>query len=198
MWRHFQEGSRSPGVDLCACRNLQEDRRWETTPVRMNRTIVEAIGMESNHRNRCAVHERLRGPTVMGLENSVGIGLRTSHCEHCLDQDARAPVTWVEVSAENFFDRGGIRHKMLSMIAERYPISVHGVALSLGSPEGIEPEHLERLAWLVADVDACLVSEHLAWSRSGEVYYNEILPLPLTDETLDVVSANIDRTHDRL
>jgi uncharacterized protein (UPF0276 family) len=164
----------------------------------MNRPIVETIGMESNHRNPCAVHERLRGPTVLGLENSVGIGLRTSHCERFLDQNTPPPVIWLEVLAENYFDRGGIRHKMLSMIAERYPISVHGVALSLGSPEGLDSEHLERLASLVADVGPCLVSEHLAWSRSGEVYYNELLPLPLTDETLDVVSANIDRTQDRL
>ena len=164
----------------------------------MNRTIVETIGMESNHRNPWAARECLRGPTFMGLENSVGIGLRTSHCERFLDQNTPPPVTWLEVLAENYFDRGGIRHKMLSMIAERYPISVHGVALSLGSPEGLDSEHLERLASLVADVRPCLVSEHLAWSRSGEVYYNELLPLPLTDETLDVVSANIDRTQDCL
>ena len=164
----------------------------------MNRPIMGTIDMESNHRNRCVVHERLRGPNVKGLENSVGIGLRTSHCERFLDQNTPPPVVWLEVLAENYFDRGGIRHKMLSMIAERYPISVHGVALSLGSPEGLDSEHLERLASLVADVGPCLVSEHLAWSRSGEVYYNELLPLPLTDETLDVVSANIDRTQDRL
>jgi uncharacterized protein len=164
----------------------------------MNQPIPGTIDVESNHRNPCAVHERLRGPIFTRLENSAGIGLRTSHCERFIDQNTPPPVTWLEVLAENYFDRGGIRHKMLSMIAERYPISVHGVALSLGSPEGIESEHLERLASLVTDVDACLVSEHLAWSRSAEVYYNELLPLPLTDETLDVVSANIDRTQDRL
>jgi uncharacterized protein len=164
----------------------------------MNRPIVGTIGTESNHRNPSPVGERLRGPTVMGLENSVGIGLRTSHCERFLDQNTPPPVIWLEVLAENYFDRDGIRHKMLSKIAERYPISVHGVALSLGSPEGLDSEHLERLASLVVDVGPCLVSEHLAWSRSGEVYYNELLPLPLTDETLDVVSANIDRTQDRL
>jgi uncharacterized protein len=164
----------------------------------MNRPIVGTIGMESSHRNTSPVHERLRGQTVMGLENSVGIGLRTSHCERFLDQNTPPPVIWLEVLAENYFDRGGIRHKMLCMIAERYPISVHGVALSLGSPEGLDSEHLDRLASLVADVSPCLVSEHLAWSRSGDVYYNELLPLPLTDETLDVVCANIDRTQDRL
>jgi hypothetical protein len=128
----------------------------------------------------------------------VGIGLRTSHSERFLDPQASPAVPWLEVLAENYFDRGGIRHQMLCRIAEHYPISVHGVALSLGSAEGIVPEHLERLALLVKDVEPRMVSEHLAWSRSGDIYYNDLLPLPLTDETLDVVSTNIDRTQDRL
>ena len=137
-------------------------------------------------------------PTSTGLEGSVGIGLRTSHSERFLDSNNLPPVPWLEVLAENYFGRGGINHQMLCRIAERYPISVHGVALSLGSAEGIVPEHLERLASLVEDVKPRLVSEHLAWSRSGEVYYNDLLPLPLTEETLDVVSANVDQTQDRL
>lgn len=132
------------------------------------------------------------------LERSVGIGLRTPHSGRFLDPQALVAIPWIEALAENYFDRGGIRHQTLCRIAERYPISVHGVALSLGSSEGLVPEHLERLALLVEDVKPQLVSEHLAWSRSGEVYYNNLLPLPLTDETLDVVSANIDRTQDFL
>jgi uncharacterized protein (UPF0276 family) len=148
---------------------------------------------------KAGVHRRSWGgsdPT--GLEKWVGIGLRTTHAERFLNPHSSPGVPWLEVIAENYFDRGGIRHKMLCMIAERYPISIHGVALSLGSPEGIVPEHLERLASLVADVKPLLVSEHLAWSRSGEIYYNDLLPLPLTEETLDVVSANVDRAQDRL
>ena len=156
------------------------------------------INMKSGRTNLGALRQRFTRRTSTGLENKVGIGLRTSHCQRFLDRNIPRPVHWLEVLAENYFDRGGIRHKMLCMIAEHYPISVHGVALSLGSPEGLDLEHLERLASLVEDVGACLVSEHLAWSRSGNVYYNELLPLPLTDETLDVVSANIDRTQDRL
>jgi hypothetical protein len=77
--------------------------------------------MESIHRNLCAVHERLKGITFTRLEKSVGIGLRTSHCERFLDQNMPPPVFWLEVLAENYFDRGGIRHKMLTMISERYP-----------------------------------------------------------------------------
>jgi uncharacterized protein (UPF0276 family) len=75
---------------------------------------------------------------------------------------------------------------------------VHGVALSLGSAEGVDEEHLERLAELAEEIDACLISEHLAWSRFGGIYLNDLLPLPLTEETLDIVSANVARTQDRL
>lgn len=87
---------------------------------------------------------------------------------------------------------------MILAIAERYPISLHGVALSLGSAEGVDRDHLGRLATLVAEVGPPLVSEHLAWTRSGGVYYNDLLPLPLTEESLDVVSANVDRVQARL
>jgi hypothetical protein len=170
----------------------------EAYPRHGERDVMETVNMESSQINPGAVRQRFTRRTSTELENSVGIGLRTSHCQRFLDQDIHRPVAWLEVLAENYFDRGGIRHKMLCVIAERYPISVHGVALSLGSPEGLDLEHLERLASLIEDVGACLVSEHLAWSRLGEVYYNDLLPLPLTEETLDVVSANVDRTQDRL
>ena len=159
---------------------------------------METINLKSSHTNPGAVRRRFTRRTSKGLENTVGIGLRTSHCQRFLDQNIPRPVPWIEVLAENYFDQDGIRHKMLCMIAEHYPISVHGVALSLGSPEGLDLEHLERLASLVEDVGACLVSEHLAWSRLGDIYYNELLPLPLTHETLDVVSTNIDCAQDRL
>jgi uncharacterized protein (UPF0276 family) len=141
---------------------------------------------------------RLAAQRPEHLAGLAGVGLRTPHLERFMTETEKTSVAWLEVHAENYFERGGIRHQMLLRIAERYPISVHGVALSLASPEGIDPEHLERLALLVEDVAACLVSEHLAWSRKGEVYYNDLLPLPLTEETLDVVSVNIDQTQHRL
>jgi hypothetical protein len=159
---------------------------------------MDATNVKSNPDNLGIVLRRLETSNSSGLERSAGIGLRTPHCERFLDPNTAPPSAWLEVHAENYFDRGGIRHKMLCAIAERYPISVHGVALSLGSPEGIDSEHLDRLALLVAEVNACLVSEHLAWSRAGEVYYNDLLPLPLTEETLDVVSKNVERTQHRM
>jgi uncharacterized protein len=180
-------------MDLRACGNLQEDRWRETVA-----DAIMANLMESNHAGSDIAWPRSGGDLSTALECLAGIGLRTPHCERFLNEDTPPPAAWLEVHAENYFERGGIRHKMLCRIAERYPISVHGVALSLGSPNGIDPGHLERLASLVEEVDACLVSEHLAWSRAGEVYYNDLLPLPLTDETLDVVSANIEKAQERL
>jgi uncharacterized protein (UPF0276 family) len=154
--------------------------------------------MNTTSNNPVTAHPPFENTGSTGLERSVGIGLRTPHSERFLDPHAPPEIPWLEVLAENYFDRGGIRHQMLCRIAERYPVSVHGVALSLGSSEGIVPEHLERLALLVDDVKPRIVSEHLAWSRSGDIYYNDLLPLPLTEETLNVVSANVDRTQDRL
>jgi uncharacterized protein (UPF0276 family) len=152
------------------------------------------IDVKAQTGNQMSVRARLAEATA----RAAGIGLRTPHLERFCDENTSPAAAWLEVHAENYFERGGIRHQMLLRIADRYPISVHGVALSLASPEGIDPGHLERLASLVEDVGACRVSEHLAWSRVGEVYYNDLLPLPLTEETLDVVSANVDRTQKRL
>ena len=140
---------------------------------------------------------RVRDPRVPPAA-TAGVGLRTAHYDDFLDVEAPPTARWLEVHAENYFARGGMHRGMLSTLAERYPISIHGVALSLGSAEGLDPEHLERLADLVAEVDPILVSEHLAWSRVGGVYYNDLLPLPLTCETLDIVSANVEQAQRRL
>jgi hypothetical protein len=126
------------------------------------------------------------------------VGLRAPHYDRFVGADDLPKIGWVEVHAENYFEPGGIRRQVLLEVAQRYPVSLHGVALSLGSVEGLDPNHLDRLAALAADVCPVLVSEHLAWSRADGIYYNDLLPLPLTEETLDVVSANVDRTQARL
>jgi len=139
-----------------------------------------------------------RSPRRPTLGAVAGVGLRTPHYEQFLDSQTAPEIAWLEVHAENHFDRGGIRRQMLLAIAEHYPVCIHGVALSLGSAEGLDPDHLDRLAALVADVNPPLVSEHLAWSRAQGVYYNDLLPLPLTDESLDIVCANVDQVQERL
>jgi len=128
----------------------------------------------------------------------VGIGLRGSYHAAFLDAGTRPSVDWLEMHAENYFDRGGPRYRALREIADHYPISVHGVALSLGSADGIDAEHLDRLRALADDIGACRVSEHLAWCRNGDVYFNDLLPLPLSVETLDIVSRNIDHAQSHL
>lgn len=85
---------------------------------------------------------------------------------------------------------------MLADIRQRYPISCHGVGLSLGSAEGLDPSHLRRLKDLFSWVKPALLSEHLSWSVIDGAYLNDLLPLPYTEETLRIVSANVARAQD--
>jgi uncharacterized protein (UPF0276 family) len=123
----------------------------------------------------------------------AGIGLRTPHMAALAAEDKNAPLTtpWVEVHSENFLCAGGPRLAMLDAIAARYPLSCHGVGLSLGSAEGLDPAHLARLRKLFDRVKPVALSEHLSWSVSGGVYLNDLLPLPYTEETLAVVCRNV-------
>jgi uncharacterized protein (UPF0276 family) len=126
---------------------------------------------------------------------SSGIGLRAPHVADIL---ARRPaVGWLEVHAENYMGGGPIV-QALERLRGDYPLSLHGVGLSLGSAGGLEWSHLERLGRLVERVQPALVSEHLSWSTTGGVYLNHLLPLPYTDEALDVVAENVARAQDRL
>ncbi len=110
--------------------------------------------------------------------------------------DARLTTPWLEIHSENYLCDGGPRLAMLDAIAARYPISCHGVGLSLGSAEGLDPAHLHRLAALYARLRPGLVSEHLAWSVVDGIYLNDLLPLPYTAESLDIVARNVDAAQD--
>ncbi len=127
--------------------------------------------------------------------SGTGIGLRPVHMPAFAAEpaDAARLVPWLEVHSENFLSAGGPRRGMLARIASRYPISCHGVGLSLGSADGIDEDHLTRLAALFDWVKPALVSEHLAWSVADGAYLNDLLPLPYTAETLEVLTRNIDR-----
>lgn len=127
--------------------------------------------------------------------SGTGIGLRPVHMSAFAAEAADAPraVPWLEVHSENFLSAGGPRRGMLGRIAARYPISCHGVGLSLGSAEGLDDDHLNRLSALFDWVKPALISEHLAWSVTDGAYLNDLLPLPYTAETLEVLTRNIDR-----
>src|SRR6516225_4164550 len=119
----------------------------------------------------------------------AGIGLRFPHHQAVLD--AHPAIGWFEIHAENYF-AGGSPLTYLEHVRRDYPLSCHGVGLSLGSAGGIDHNHLRRLRDLVTRFEPGLVSEHLSWSVVGGRYLADLLPLPLTGEALDVVCRNID------
>jgi uncharacterized protein (UPF0276 family) len=125
----------------------------------------------------------------------AGIGWRAPHHRALLEQ--RPATGFLEVHAENHMG-GGARAAVLAEARRHYPISIHGVGLSLGSVEGVDPVHLDWFAQLVAQVEPFLVSEHVAWCRQDGVYLNDLLPLPYTEEALAVLVRNIDRVQSRL
>ena len=128
-------------------------------------------------------------------DRAIGIGLRASHVGELVA--TRPALGWLEVHAENYMG-GGAALAQLDAVRRDYPLSLHGVGLSLGTAEGIDDEHLRRLAALVERTQPMLVSEHLSWSVSGGVYLNDLLPLPYTEESLAIVAGNVARAQDAL
>src|SRR5438876_19341 len=126
----------------------------------------------------------------------VGIGLRAPH--YAPLAGLRPALGFLEVHSENFFAAGGAPLAWLERFARDYPLSFHGVGLSLGSADRLDARHLDRLAALVRRFEPALVSEHLSWSSIGGRHANELLPLPFTEEALDHVVASIGRVQDRI
>ncbi|MDG3086707.1 DUF692 domain-containing protein [Vibrio hannami] len=125
----------------------------------------------------------------MRLNKDIGVGLRTPHMNHFLE--TKPELSWLEVHSENYLLPNSIERKQLQLIREAYDISCHGVALSLGSAEGISTEHLKQIKGLFDEVDPYLVSDHLSWSENKGHYFNDLLPLPYTEEALDIFSRNV-------
>ncbi|KVD79160.1 hypothetical protein WI89_30570 [Burkholderia ubonensis] len=119
----------------------------------------------------------------------AGVGLRFRHHRIVLDQ--RPAVAWFEVHTENYME-GGVAPQYLDAIRRDYPLSLHGVGLSLGSADGLDARHLARVRAAVRRFEPALVSEHLSWSAVGGTYLADLLPLPMTDEALAVVCRHVD------
>ncbi len=125
----------------------------------------------------------------------TGIGLRAPHMAEIM---ARRPALgWLEVHAENYMGQGPA-FRALERLRPDYPLSLHGVGLSLGSADGIDDAHLARLKRLADCLDPFLISEHLSWSDVEGVYLNDLMPLPYTEETLDLVVGHVDFVQARL
>ena len=132
--------------------------------------------------------ERVR-PHAGSVSARIGVGLRAPHMAEVLA--SRPAIGWFEVHAENYMGNGPQLEALLE-VRRQYPLSLHGVGLSLGTAEGLDRAHLEALKELVERSEPWLVSEHLAWSTTGGTYLNDLLPLPLNEETLEVVVRNVE------
>jgi len=130
------------------------------------------------------------------LPETVGVGFKARHFSGLTEDPG--PVGWIEIHAENYMGAGGRPLAQLRALAERFPVSVHGVGLSIGGEAPIDRDHLDRLAHLVGWLDPASFSEHLAWSTHEGAYLNDLLPLPYTPETLTRVCDHIDTVQARL
>jgi uncharacterized protein (UPF0276 family) len=125
----------------------------------------------------------------------TGVGLRLPHLAEVAAGATGAG--WLEVHPENFLANGHARELLLTT-AGHHIVSLHSVGLSVGSAEGIDRDHLARIAALARAVDAVRISGHLAWSTHGGVYLNDLLPLPYDEEALHVVARHVDEVQDAL
>lgn len=130
------------------------------------------------------------------IAERTGIGLRAPHHRGLLESRP-VNIGWLEIHAENYMGGGAARH-FLEQLRALWPVSVHGVGLGLGGSELPDPAHLDRLARLVGWLEPALISEHLAWVGVDGRYYNDLLPLPYTAESLDAVCRNVDIVQARL
>jgi uncharacterized protein (UPF0276 family) len=134
--------------------------------------------------------------TVGPVPPAVDVGLKPEHSRDVL-QNARG-VSFFEVHAENYMGEGGPPHALLTAIRNRFPLSLHGVGLSIGGAGALDRQHLQRLQKLVAVYRPGLFSEHLAWSSHSEVYLNDLLPLPYNEATLSRVCSHVDQVQNVL
>jgi uncharacterized protein (UPF0276 family) len=136
----------------------------------------------------------LRQPTLS--LNGNGVGLRSPHYRDFLN--APVAIDWLEVHSENYFGDGGYDLHVLQQLRRDYPLSLHGVGLGLGSAQGYSKPHIEKLKCLVDRIEPSLVSEHLCWGSIAGRHMNDLLPLPLTQEALDLVCDRVVQLQDTL
>lgn len=144
---------------------------------------------------------RHRKDEVGSIPARAGIGLRAPHFDAVLEQ--LPDVAWFEVHSENFFgiaddQLGGKPLAYLERVREQYPISLHGVGLSLGSTDALNQSHLKKLKQLIHHIEPGLISEHLSWSSIDGRYFNDLLPLPYTEASLSHVVDRVSETQDLL
>jgi uncharacterized protein (UPF0276 family) len=131
-----------------------------------------------------------------GFPEQSGVSLKPRYYQTILETQPQ--VGFFEIHAENYLSPGGPAKYYLEKIREIYPITVHGVGLSIGGEQPLDPAHLNRIAELVAWIEPIVFSEHLAWSSHNSQFFNDLLPLPYTQKTLRRVCEHIDQVQERL
>ncbi|MDQ3918889.1 MAG: DUF692 domain-containing protein [Acidobacteriota bacterium] len=126
----------------------------------------------------------------------LGLGLRSKHFDYILENHPE--VDWFEVISENFMDSGGRPRQVLRRIAERYPVVMHGVSLSIGSTDPLDFEYLRGLKNLAQEIKPLWVSDHLCWTGVGGINTHDLLPVPLTEESLKHVCRRVKQVQDFL
>jgi uncharacterized protein len=126
---------------------------------------------------------------VQPIPAQAGIGLRSPHYQQVVEE--QPAVAWFEVHSENFFCAGGEMLRILEQVRRDYPLSLHGVGLSLGSSDRLNQSHLDQLKNLITRAQPALVSEHLCWGAVDGRYLNDLLPLPYTEEALDLMTERV-------
>ncbi|MGF1698304.1 DUF692 domain-containing protein [Vibrio lamellibrachiae] len=126
----------------------------------------------------------------------IGVGLRSPHVDYF--QSQKPSLNWLEIHSENYFQPNSASRQSLRNLTNDYKISCHGIGLSLGSVERVNAKHLDNLKRLVDEVKPFMVSEHLSWSENGGHHFNDLLPLPYTEEALAVFCRNVLEVQDTL
>jgi uncharacterized protein (UPF0276 family) len=137
-----------------------------------------------------------RDGKIACLPRRAGAGFKAQHADAILGDDFR--IGFLEVHAENYMGAGGHPHRILTRMRQDFPLSIHGVGLSIGSPSGLDPDHLARLKTVVDRYQPEQVSEHLAWSTHDSHFLNDLLPVPYDEATLDRVCGHIDQVQETL
>jgi uncharacterized protein len=135
-------------------------------------------------------------PQPQTLPLRAGVGLKAQHYAEIIA--SRPDIGFFEVHAENYMGAGGPPHRYLTAIREAYPLSLHGVGLSIGADRPLDRDHLARLKALIARYQPGMFSEHLAWSTHDTGFLNDLLPVPYTNETLTRVAAHVSQVQDTL
>lgn len=126
----------------------------------------------------------------------TGIALTEANISHFLKQ--KPAVAWVEVNTDDHLVDGGLTKHQLHQVRENYPVSLHGLGLSLASQDELNWSYLSKLRQLSQHLDACLVSDHLAWSSLNGHYFHQALPFPYTEEMLTYMIPRVQRAQDML